>query len=384
MNEPKELFSIFKSIFESGEDYSIRHFRAPARINIIGEHVDYLGGFVLPAAINFYINVIIQSNNLDTFKLYSHDFKELTEIKRPFQQSKDFPWVDYVQGVVNEIGKKGYQVPGFNMLIQGNIPQGAGLSSSASLEVAVGYAISSYFNLNLRREEIALIGQAAENNFVGTKCGIMDQFIIATGKKDYCISLNTNTLEYDYHKFDLSDHEFYLIDSNVKHSLKDSEYNQRRKECETALSKIKKFHPEIENLYHFDKPITEDYQFSLEEKRRIMHVTGERVRTEKVIRYLEDGQLSKVGTLLYECHWSLSKLFEVSCPETDFLVESLQTFGAKGARMIGGGFGGCILVLDLKANFSHIQEVLEKNYEQKFLHGVSFYKFTISDGVKEI
>lgn len=383
MNETHILFSKFNSVF--GKNPSpIRHFTAPARINIIGEHVDYVGGIVLPAAINFSIQAVIQQNETDDFNLYSDDFQQTTKITRPFQNSKDYPWSDYIVGVISELEKKGFKIPGFNLLIHGNIPQGAGLSSSAALEVVVGYAISNLFSLKLSREEIALIGQAAENHFVGTNCGIMDQFIIATGKKDFCISLNTDSLEYKYHKFDLGEFEFYLINSNVKHSLKDSAYNQRRKECESALSKIQKFNSEIKDLYSFEPNSEIQYPFTKEELFRIQHITSEKKRTETIISSLTNGNFSQVGKSLYECHWSLSKNYEVSCEETDYIVAFLQNQGTLGARMIGGGFGGCVLVLDKKENFSAISAELEKNYKQKFGHGVSYYQFTISDGVKEL
>lgn len=383
MIDPSILFSTFSSKFPSSNE-TIRHFSAPARINIIGEHVDYLGGLVLPAAIDFSVHALIQRNGTDQFHLYSADFEQQIKISRPFKNSKDFPWSDYIQGVITEIEKKGLNVPGFNLLLTGNIPQGAGLSSSAALEVVVGYAISELFQLNLSRESIALIGQAAENNFVGTNCGIMDQFIIATGKEKYCISLNTSSLKYEYHEFDLGEFEFYLINSNVKHSLKDSDYNQRRLECESALSKIKKSHPNVKDLYSIDFPISTDLGLSQNESKRVGHVVSEKIRTNIIINALRDGNINSVGNALYECHWSLSNQFEVSCPETDFIVSSLKAENATGARMIGGGFGGCVLVLDKIKNFSSTSSIIEEKFVTKFGHPVSIYKFKIADGVKEL
>ncbi|TGN20383.1 galactokinase [Leptospira idonii] len=385
MTVTRNLFQEFSNQFEGNID-SIRHFSSPARINIIGEHVDYLGGIVLPAAINFSIQCLIRPNGKNEFRLYSLDYNRKTEIKRPFQNDSQNPWADYIAGVIIELEKIGHAIPGFDLLIQGNIPQGSGLSSSAALEVVVCYAITNVFQIPLTKEEIAVIGQKAENHFVGTKCGIMDQFIIAVGKQDYCISLNTETLKYDYHHFDLKDCEFYLINSNVKHSLKDSEYNTRREECESALKKIKNKHPNIQNLYSFLLPEKEwdTFAFTKEEIKRVKHVVGERERTTSVINGLKSGDLDSVGKQIYDSHWSLSENFEVSCPETDHLVSSLERSNAKGARMIGGGFGGCVLVLDKIANFSTTSREIEKSYQQKFGHSVNFYKFKISDGVKEI
>lgn len=381
----KENLNRFESIFGKTKQLP-RLFQAPARINIIGEHVDYLGGIVLPAAIDFFVQVYLRPNETSSFHLHSVTYNETVEIKKPLQQNPKSPWTDYIAGVISEIEKRGHSVPGFDLLVDGNIPQGSGLSSSAAFEVVTGYAITETFGLPISREEIAVIGQNAENHFVGTKCGIMDQFIIAVGKKDDCISLNTNTLKYSYHHFDLGNHEFYLINSKVKHSLKDSAYNKRREECESALVKIKAKYPKFMHLYEVnltDREIN-DCHLTNDEMKRTKHVTSERERTKIVIDGLESGNFKDVGSALFQTHWSLSKEFEVSSPETDFMVDSLQSLGVTGARMIGGGFGGCVLVLDMKDHFSKIDAVLKKSYQQKFNVEIDFYKFQISDGVKEI
>lgn len=381
----KENLNRFESIFGKTKQLP-RLFQAPARINIIGEHVDYLGGTVLPAAINFAVQVYLRPNDTASYKLHSVTYNETVEIKKPLTPNPQAPWSDYIAGVIVEIEKKGHVVPGFDLLVDGNIPQGSGLSSSAALEVVTGFAIGETFGLDISKEEVALIGQRAENHFVGTKCGIMDQFVIAVGKENDCISLNTDTLKYSYHHFDLGEYEFYLINSNVKHSLKDSAYNQRRAECETSLVKIQTNYPNFTHLY--DVNLTESEldacRLTNQEWKRTKHVTSERERTKIVIDGLESGNFSEVGSALFQTHWSLSKEFEVSCPETDFIVASLQNLGVTGARMIGGGFGGCVLVLDLKDHFSKIEEDLKKSYQQKFDLAIDFYKFQIADGVKEI
>jgi galactokinase len=368
---------------------SPRTFQAPARINIIGEHVDYLGGIVLPAAIDFFIHAKILPNHKNSYRLYSEDYKsywETTEIRR----SDKAPWANYILGVIDEINKRGFDVPGLDLSIGGNIPQGAGLSSSAAVEVVTAFAINQIFNLGLDRTEIALIGKDAENNFVGTNCGIMDQFIISWGKKDYCISLDTSTLEFDYHQFDLGENEFYLIQSGVRHSLNDSEYNTRRRECETALDSINRYRKDLkrldpyENLYDVDEEYLNPSILSSIEFNRVKHILSERTRTRSIIENLNTGNLSQVGKLLTECHWSLSQNFQVSCPETDFIVETLEKDCTLGARMIGGGFGGCVLVLDKKGRSKEIKENLEKQYFNRFQRKLEFYHFNISDGVREI
>ncbi len=287
--------------------------------------------------------------------------------------------------MVDELKKEGFTITGFDMAIDGNIPQGAGLSSSAALEVVTGYALSSIFHLSISREKIALIGQAAENNFVGMKCGIMDQYIIANGKKDHCILLNTDTLSKTYHTLNLNGHEFYLINSNVKHSLQDSDYNNRRKECESALKKVQSLEPDIKNLY--DLPldtVLNKFNFSEKEEKRVKHVLGEKDRTNKLLDSFAQGKIKNAGECLYGTHESLSKLFEVSCDETDFLVQALQKENVIGARMIGGGFGGSILVLDKIGNREKVEAKVKKDYFEKFNLNATFYGFQISDGVSEL
>lgn len=365
-------------------DEKVSLFRAPARINVIGEHVDYLGGYVLPAAIDFQVCVAIRKNSSGKINLYSEQYKESVSIEKPSYDKKHL-WANYVYGVIEELTKSGFKLQGFDMTIDGNIPQGAGLSSSAALEVVTGFALSSLFDFSISREKIALIGQAAENNFVGMKCGIMDQFIIANGKKDQCILLNTDTLTKTYHTLDLKDHEFYLINSNVKHSLQDSDYNNRRKECDDALKKIQSKMPEIKNIY--DLPVAtnlSEFAFSNKEENRVKHVLGEKDRTNKLLDSFAKGSLSIAGECLYGTHDSLSKLFEVSCDETDFLVDSLKKENVTGARMIGGGFGGSILVLDRKGNRISLEEKIKKQYYEKFKLAATFYGFQISDGVSEL
>ncbi len=362
----------------------VRFFQAPARINIIGEHVDYVGGLVLPAAIDFYVRVAIRKRDDKAICLYSTQFDSQEKFDT-ISPSISHAWANYVLGVVDEIQKSGGNFSGFDLVIDGNIPQGAGLSSSASLEVVTGFAISETFALNLSREKIALIGQLAENNFVGAKCGIMDQFIISVGKENNCILLNTTTLEYSYHSFSLEGYEWTLINSGVKHSLKDSGYNKRREECESALKKIRIKYPAIKNLYDPNEVSNlTDIPLTPEERRRVEHVVGEKKRTYEILSYLHNGDAKSTGRTLYDTHKSLSELFEVSCPETDYIVSFLKSSGITGARMIGGGFGGCVLVLSGKKELATIQESLIQSYRSKFAITPEFFGFRISDGVKEI
>lgn len=384
MNHPglSELKGIFQQKFYSNP----RIFVSPARINIIGEHVDYLGGLVLPAAIQFSTNLAIRENQIGKFRLFALHFGDIVEIPRDNIQKQDKSWVNYILGVLSELQKEGYSFGGFDLLVGGNIPQGAGLSSSASLEVGVGFAVSEIFGLGLSREKLAVLGQKAENNFVGTQCGIMDQFIISVGKKGHCILLDTETLEYSYETIQLDGFEFYLINSHVKHSLEASSYNDRRREAESAFQKLKPQFGEAKNLYSipFEKINFLDFQFTTGEAKRLEHVFGEKKRTRDMIDSLSRGNLKKAGSLLTDTHHSLRDLYEVSCTEVDYLVELLEKSGVAGARMIGGGFGGCVLVLDEVGRRERITPDLLGKYKEKTGISAEVYSFELSEGVHEI
>lgn len=380
MNE--SLQSVLISKFGESQE-KITEFSSPARINIIGEHVDYLGGLVLPASINFFTKVAIRPNWEHIFRIYSVQFNETVETSQILRR-KTNTWANYILGVISEFIKEGYIIPGFDLVVDGNVPQGAGLSSSASLEVCVGFALSSVFQLPVSRTEIAVFAQRAENNFTGTRCGIMDQFAVSLGKKDKCILLNTDTLEYHYKSVHLGESEFYLINSNVKHSLETSAYNDRRKDCENALIKIKTKFLGLKTLYQFTETDSMDlFGFTPNEYKRVIHTSGERKRTAEILNCFEKSDLERAGEILYETHFSLSENFEVSCPETDFLVEQLRNLGVQGARMVGGGFGGCILVLDKKGRYEKVSAEIQRLYTEKFGIDPEFYRFEICDGVGE-
>lgn len=379
-----------KIIFEKqfGAVDNLREFIAPGRINIIGEHVDYLGGIVLPAAINLFIHAGIRFNQKKSYRLYSIDYGSYLELES-IEKSNRFLWANYILGVIEQFQEKGFSIPSFDFAFTGTIPPGSGLSSSAALEMVCAYAINETLGLGLNRTELALLSQKAEHSFVGTKCGIMDQFAVAYGKEGYCISLHTQTLDYQYHAFDLKDHEFSLIQSNVHHSLVSSEYNQRRLECESALQKIQKARLErnlsrIQNLYDLDWNLdVRDYGLNEIEVKRVRHVQTEKERTSRVIDGLIHGNFTKVGEALTECHWSLSLDYEVSCKETDFIVEYLTDAGAKGARMMGGGFGGCVLVLAKKGWIDSVFPKLNDEYQKQFQIQANLIHFQTADGVKE-
>ncbi|TGK01187.1 galactokinase [Leptospira langatensis] len=377
------LAQSLKAAFPDFSDpFPLRFFSAPGRINLIGEHVDYAGGTVFPAAIDFRVFLAVRKNGREDFRIYSQDFQsELITNSLAYSETKT--WANYILGVISEARKKGLSVQGFDLAFTGNIPQGAGLSSSAAVEVGTAFALSQIFSWGISREEIALLSQSAENHFVGVNCGIMDQFVIATAKPSSCISLDTESLEYSYHSLDLPGFEFYLIDSKVKHNLKESEYNDRRREVESATEKLRKFDPGLKNLNEADPENLNSVGLTETEKKRAEHILGERSRVRNVIRYLKEKDPVGLGKELYLCHQSLAEKFQVSCEETDFIVNNLHARNVLGARMIGGGFGGCILVLDKEGRSESVFSELQKEYLRTFGLEAKIYRFRISEGVRE-
>ncbi|SHH17583.1 galactokinase [Thermosipho atlanticus] len=345
--------------------------RAPGRINIIGEHTDYNDGYVLPFAIDRYVNLTIETSN--NFVFYSKNLDSKVILDEIVKTGK---WADYVIGVISTLTKRGYKIPPIKIEVESSIPIGSGLSSSAALEVATTFAISEFFDLNLSKLEIVNIAREAETNFVGVKCGIMDQFASVFSKKNYAIFLDTMTLDYRYIPINLKDYEFYLIDSNVKHELATSKYNERRQECEEILRKLNK---------RSFREVTNNDLFLLDGvlKKRAQHVLEENERVLKIIEAFQTKDLFKVGQLLFESHESLKSLYEVSCNETDFIVDFLKNKeNILGARMVGGGFGGGVMVLVRKDSFEKIGKELFEKYFNRFGRKLDFYKLHSSNGVE--
>jgi galactokinase len=347
--------------------------KAPGRVNLIGEHTDYNDGFVLPFAIDRYVELEIEES--DKFCFYSNNLNE--EVKLSSLQ-KTNSWADYVVGVIKEIEKRGYKIQPVKIKVDSNIPIGAGLSSSAALEVASAYAISKYFGLNLSKIDIVKISREAEANFVGVNCGIMDQFASAFSKKDYAIFLDTMTLDFQFVPLNLKGYEIFVIDSNVKHELSSSEYNLRRQECESALEIIGK--DSFRNVTREDLKLLNGTLL-----KRVQHILEENERVLKTVEVLKENEIKKIGEYLYQSHESLRYLYEVSCDETDFIVDFLkEKDGIIGARMVGGGFGGGVIVISKEGSFESIEKLLENEYYSRFSIRPTFYKLNSSDGVTKI
>lgn len=374
----------FEKLFQKKPEHI---FLSPGRINIIGEHVDYNDGFVLPAAINKYICFAISKNENSECALVAKDLNEVYQFDlKDTLQPIDKMWVNYILGVLQQLKEKGLKLNGFTIVFSSTIPMGAGLSSSAALECGIAYAMNKMFDLNLSKEEIALIGQKAEHTFAGVNCGIMDQFASVFGKKNKVIKLDCTTLAYEYHKANFKEYQLVLFDSCVKHTHLTSGYNDRRNEVEQGLAIIKAAYPEVTSF----RNCTEKMVLSLKDKlgeiifNRCLFVVHEIERVELAVKALSEGNIEQLGNLMTKTHNGLSELYEVSCPEMDFLVQETNNFSAIiGARMMGGGFGGCTINLVKKDNVKAVIEKMTQAYKTKYNIELKSYKIKIAKGTTE-
>lgn len=362
-------------------------FRSPGRINLLGEHIDYNEGIVFPAAIDQYIYIAIGARNDDQIHLYSMDYEESFQSSIHHVKKTEPVWTQYILGVVDQFQKSGVAIHGFNMVFGGNIAQGAGLSSSAALECAVAFGLQELNGLTFRKMQLAKLAQAAENQFVGVNCGLMDQFASVFGKKDQFIQLDCQSLAYGYFPFDSTDYCFFLLDTQVKHSLASSAYNERRQQCETGVAWIAEHHPEIKSLRDVDANLLSAY---VEQRDPLIHqrclfVIEEIQRVKEAGQALVENDLQALGKLMFATHEGLSKAYEVSCPEMDFLVnEAKKSKNIIGARMMGGGFGGCTLNLIKKGALAAELHCLSIAYKKTFNVDLKIDFVTISDGTKQV
>ena len=383
MNEiAKKIKDIFLENFSSGPHL----YYSPGRINFIGEHIDYNDGFVLPAAIDKGIIYAIALNNTDEINFQAVDFNEkLTINTRDIKKMTG--WKNYVLSVVNEFIIKGLEVKGFDCVFGGNISNGAGISSSAAVEGGLAFGINELFKFGFSRKELALLCQRAEHNFPGVKTGIMDQYANMFGKKDHVILLDTRSVEHQYFPLKLEGYEIVLINTKVHHSLASSEYNVRRKQCEEGLEILKK--EKGINSFRDIKSSEELLPFKdkMGEKvyDRCKYVVEEIIRTQKAAKLLQQNNLIEFGKLMFETHEGLSKLYEVSCKELDFLVErAKENKNVIGARMMGGGFGGCTINIVKKEAVKEFVSSSTSAYHKKFNIEAEIIEVEIEDGTHEI
>ncbi|KLO21999.1 galactokinase [Marinitoga sp. 1197] len=346
-------------------------YKAPGRINIIGEHTDYNDGYVLPFAINKYIFLDIKKS--DKFLFHSKNLNQEISIN---ELRKTNTWADYIIGIILEIKKKYSDIPPMKFHIDSTLPIGAGLSSSAALEIVSAYAINDIFNLNLTKEEIAKISWKVENQYIGLNCGIMDQYASALSKEKNALLIDTFTKKYEYIPLNLKDYNFYIINSGVKHELGNTEYNIRKKQCNLVLEKLnKKTFKDVsyDDLYFLDNILY----------KRAKHILDENNRVLKTVDALKMGNIEIIGEYLFESHESLKNLYEVSCEEIDFIVEYLKN-KICGARIVGGGFGGSVLILSKKNKIEYYINDLSYQYEKKFNIKLHYFKVESSNGVDKI
>src|SRR5674476_118855 len=355
---------------------------SPGRINLIGEHVDYNDGFVMPAAIDKGIYFAMALNESEQINLYSIDFNE--SISLPLSEVKKMDtWKNYVMGVVNEFQKLNLPLKGFDCLFGGNIPIGAGISSSAALEGGIAFGLNELFNFGLSRKELALLCQRAEHNFPGVKCGIMDQYANMMGEKNSLILLDCMNITHEYIPLNMEGYEIVLINSKVHHSLASSEYNRRRKECEEGLNILKDY-SNVQSFRDVSKPESLtgfETKMSKEVFKRCLYVVEEIYRTKKAAQLLKENNIEAFGKLMFQTHEGLKNLYHVSCKELDYLVEcAAENKDVVGSRLMGGGFGGCTInIVKQKGVESFLSKILPA-YKEQFNIEAEVYEVNIVNG----
>lgn len=367
---------------ETGQVYA-----SPGRINLIGEHTDYNGGFVFPAAIDKDMMAEIKPNGTDIVRAYSIDLKDYVEFGLREEDAPKASWARYIFGVCREMIKRGVDVKGFDTAFAGNVPLGAGMSSSAALESTYAFALNDLFADNkIDAFELAKVGQATEHNYCGVKCGIMDQFASVFGKEGMLIRLDCRSLEYEYFPFEPKGYRLVLLDSVVKHELASSAYNKRRESCERVVAEIKKTHPAVEYLRDCTPEMLEAVkaQISEEDYMRAAYVIAEIQRVLDVCEALVRKDYETVGQKMYETHYGMSKLYEVSCPELDFLNDLAFDCGVTGSRVMGGGFGGCTINLVKNELYETFVTTAKERFKAKFGHSPKVYDVVIGNGARRI
>ena len=367
----------FQEIYGSGAIL----FASPGRINLIGEHTDYNGGFVFPGAVDKGIVAAIKLNGTDKVRAYALDLGEsaefgLNEADKPAQS-----WACYIFGVCREVQKRGGKIGGFDTVFAGDVPLGAGMSSSAALESTYAFALNDLYSLGIDKFELAKIGQSTEHNYCGVNCGIMDQFASVHGKKDHLMRLDCRSGEFEYFPFKLDGYKLVLVDSRVKHELVDSPYNKRRESCERVAKTLG-----VETLRDADMDMLNAAKdkISHEDYMRAEYVIGEKQRVLDVCDALLKGDYETVGDRMYKTHEGMSKLYEVSCEELDYLNDVAKECGVTGSRIMGGGFGGCTINLVKDDLYEPFIETVTEKFLSKYGHKPQIYPVIVSDGARRL
>lgn len=385
----EQVLEKFKEVF--GAEGEINVYFAPGRVNMIGEHTDYNGGHVFPAALTIGTYGVARKREDDKLRFYSMNFEQLGVLESSvidLKPEKEADWTNYPKGVMWAFGEKGMKVEtGMDLLLFGNIPNGSGLSSSASVEVLTGYILSDMFGFDVTNQDLALIGQYSENKFNGVNCGIMDQFAIAMGKESHAIFLDTATLEYEYAPIKLENAKIVISCSNKKRGLGDSKYNERRSECETALAELQKV-VDVKSLGELTEETFEAHKDAIKDevrKKRAKHAVYENQRTIKAVEALKNNDVKLFGQLMNASHVSLRDDYEVTGIELDTLVEEAwKVDGVIGARMTGAGFGGCTVAIVEERAIDDFIEKVGKAYEEKIGYAADFYVVELGDGPRKL
>lgn len=381
----EKLLKKFEELF--GDAEGVKVYFAPGRVNLIGEHTDYNGGHVFPCALTIGTYGAARKRNDKKLRFYSMNFDRAGVLESAVDalgEAKESDWTNYPKGVIWAFAKRGFEMPcGMDFVLFGNIPNGSGLSSSASLEVLTGFILRDLYGFDVTNVDLALIGQYAENHYNGMNCGIMDQFASAMGKKDHAIFLDTADLSYEYAPIALEGAKVVVTNSKVKHSLVNSAYNQRRSECETALAELQSV-VDIKGLGDLSEEEFEKYKGAIKDEvrvRRAKHAVYENQRTIRAVEALKNNDIRLFGELMNASHVSLRDDYEVSCEEIDILVdEAWKIPGVIGSRITGGGFGGCTVSIVKEEAIDTFQEQVEKAYEEKTGKAAEFYIVEVGDG----
>ena len=362
-------------------------YASPGRINLIGEHTDYNNGFVFPGAVEQVIIAELKPNGTRKVDVYSIDLKDRTQFDLDDEKGPSATWARYIFGVCREMMALGVPVQGFNAAFAGDVPLGAGMSSSAALESTFAFALNDMFGDNkVEKMELARVGQRTEHKYVGCNCGIMDQAISVLGKKGQLLRLDCRSGEYAYFPWNPEGYQLVLVNSCVKHELAGSPYNERRLQCEHVAEVIKKNHPEVDSLRDANYEMLEEVKGEIteDEYKRAHYVIGEVVRVLTVCVALEKGDYELVGQMMYETHYGLSKEYEVSCEELDFLNDIAKEEGVSGSRIMGGGFGGCTINLVANELAAHFKKVVVEKFEAKYGKKPVVIDVVIGDGSRKL
>ncbi len=362
-------------------------YTSPGRINLIGEHTDYNGGFVFPGAVDKGIMAEIKPNGTNKVHAYSIDLKDYVEFGLNEDDAPSASWARYIFGVCREMIKRGVPVQGFNTAFAGDVPLGAGMSSSAALESTYAFALNEMFGEGkIDKFELAKVGQATEHNYCGVNCGIMDQFASVFGKAGNLMRLDCRSLEYQYFPFNPEGYRLVLVDSVVKHELASSAYNKRRQSCEAAVAAIRTKYPEVGFLRDCTMDMLDEFKSKISEEdyMRAKYVIEEIQRVLDVCDALEKNDYETVGQKMYETHQGMSKLYEVSCEELDFLNDLAFDCGVTGSRVMGGGFGGCTINLVKNELYETFVNTVKERFPAKFGRNPKIYDVVISDGSRRV